>query len=101
MKRTDIVDIYRLFAVEKFNQNDKIMLRRKKMGIAYVPTIERSTWCKNIMSKIKTDAILVKCIFIDGKGKWEPIEVETERKFPTLLSEINIEIMEVSDSDDE
>ena len=53
------------------------------------------------MSKIKTDAILVKCIFIDGKGKWEPIEVETERKFPTLLSEINIEIMEVSDSDDE
>ena len=101
MKGTDIVDIYRLYSVEKIKKNQRTMLKRKKMGIAYIPTTERSQWCQSALSKSKKNSILVKCLFHNSKGKWEPIETDYTKKFPTLFSDIKVEIMEVSDSDDE
>ena len=101
MKKTDTVDIYRLFSVEKITQDKKTILRRKKMGIALIPTIKKSHWCKNLFSTSNKDSFLVKCSFDNDKGKWIPIELDTTRKYPTLFSDIDINIMEVSDSDDE
>lgn len=101
MKKTDTVDIYRLFSVEKISQNKKTILRRKKMGIALIPTIEKSQWCKKLFSTSSKDSFLIKCSFDNDKGKWIPIELDKSRKYPTLFNDIDINIMEVSDSDDE
>lgn len=101
MKGTDTVDIYRLYSVEKIKKDKRTMLRRKKMGIAYIPTTERSQWCQSTLSKSKKNSVLVKCLFHNSKGKWEPIEVDNTKKFPTFFSDIEIEIMEISDSEDE
>jgi hypothetical protein len=101
MKTTNTVDIYRLYSVEKIKKNNKTMLKRKKMGIAYIPTTERSKWCQKILLESNKTSLLVKCLFHDNKGKWEPIELDTKSKFPTLFSDINIEVVEMSDSDDE
>jgi len=101
MKTTNTVDIYRLYSVEKIKKNSKTMLRRKKMGIAYIPTAKKSQWCQQILLDSNKTSLLVKCLFHNNKGKWEPVELDTTSKFPTLFSDINVEIIEMSDSDDE
>lgn len=101
MKKTDTVDVYKLFSVEKTQKGIKNILMRKKMGIAYVPTLERSQWCRDTLSKAKKDSVLVKCLFHNREGKWEPVEVDEKSRFPTLFSDIDIEIVQVSDSDND
>lgn len=100
MKKTDTVDIYRLYSVERSSKKKSILVR-KKMGIAYIPTTERSQWCQSVLSKSKKNSILVKCMFHNNKGKWEPIEVDKKSKFPTLFSKIDVEVMQMSDSDED
>jgi hypothetical protein len=42
----------------------------------------------------------MKCKFINDKSKWEPIEVDKLAPHPTLLEDINLEMMEISDDED-
>jgi hypothetical protein len=101
MKKTDTVDVYKLHSVEKTLKEGKNILMRKKMGIAYIPTLERSQWCRDAMLKAKKNSILVKCLFHNRDGKWEPIEVDEKARFPTFFSMIDVEIVQVSDSDED
>lgn len=101
MKSTETVDVYNLFAVEKIERNGKKVLKRVKMGIAFVPSIEKSSWCKNIIEKSVDNSVLVTCKFDNDKGKWEPIEVEKINNRPTMIDliESKLDLMEISDSD--
>jgi hypothetical protein len=101
MKKTDTADVYKLSSVEKTQKEHKKILMRKKMGIAYIPTMERSQWCRDALSKAKKSSILVKCLFHNRAGKWEPIEVDEKSRFPTLFSMIDVEIIQVSDSEED
>jgi hypothetical protein len=102
MRKTDITDVYKLFAVEKVNKDGKEILRTKKMGIAYIPTDKCSSLCKNVTST-KPTRLLMKCQFIQDKNKWMPIEEELKLKVPTLITEIEkkMDIIEEADSDSE
>jgi hypothetical protein len=53
------------------------------------------------MQKSKKDSVLVKCLFHSSKGKWEPLELNKDKKIPTEFNKINVGIVEISDSDDE
>jgi hypothetical protein len=101
MSKTDTVDVYRLFSVEKVTRKGKQLWKRRKMGIAYIPTMDRSKWCRELMQKSKKDSVLVKCLFHSSKGKWEPLELNKDKKIPTEFNKINVGIVEISDSDDE
>lgn len=96
MKPTDIPDIYKLYAVERVNKNNKIMYKRKNMGIALIPSIQKSIWCKEIISK--SNNVLVKCNYDSSKNKWEPISEERTQTMPTQLEEIEkkMDIIEYS-----
>jgi len=101
MKSTETVDVYNLFAVEKIERNGKKVLKRVKMGIAFVPSIEKSSWCKDIIEKSVDNSVLVTCKFDNDKGKWEPIEIEKINNRPTMIDliETKLDLMEISDSD--
>jgi hypothetical protein len=100
MKKTDIIDVYKLFAVDKIIKDGKEILKTNKMGIAYIPTEKCSTLCKTLTST-KPTRLLMKCQFIQEKNKWMPIEEEKIAKIPTLLLEIEkkMDIIEEIDSD--
>jgi hypothetical protein len=105
MRKTETTDVYKLYVVEKEMNDDKSkpVLRSKKMGIAYIPSIDSSQNCKNIMISHPNGKALVKCVFRHDKNKWEPIEEDKVRKFPSLLTDIEdmMEIFEESCSDED
>jgi hypothetical protein len=98
IKSTQNIDVYKLNAVERILVDNKKVLKRVPMGIAYISGIEQSHKMNKIFSQDKK--VLMKCKFINDKSKWEPIEVDKLAPHPTLLEDINLEIMEISDDED-
>lgn len=103
LKKTKDIDVYKLYLVETVKRDNKTILKSKKMGIAFVPTIECSTLCREEFIKNINSRVLMKCKFISDKNKWEPIEIDKTAKYPTNLSDVekNLEILEELCSDDE
>ena len=82
MKKTDISDVYILNGLEVHKKR----LKRKKICYAYIPTIGRSKWCKDLF--IDNESVVVKCKFHKDKNKWEPVSVTDDK--PTLISSFDI-----------
>jgi hypothetical protein len=103
LKKTEISDVYKLFAVEEFEKEDKKILRTKKMGIAYVPTRDISLKCKEIFNKNVNGRALFACKFDDNKNKWIPLDEVKNVKVPNKISEIEmkLELIEETDSESE
>ena len=103
MRPTEEPDVYKLSAIEKVTNNNVHKYKRYGLDIAFIPNMDRSHWCRDIMNKSPNKRVLVKCIFRNEKHKWEPIEVDHKTKLPTLIDEIKNELDEIefSDSDDE
>jgi hypothetical protein len=101
LRKTDIIDVYKLFVVEEVHKEDKKILKTKKMGIAYVPTKDCSQLCKDVFSKTINNRALFKCQFDSNKNKWVPIEEAKHNKVPNKISEIEekLELFEEPDSD--
>lgn len=98
MRKTEIVDVYKLYLYEKIISNNKAVFKIKRMGIAYIPSKECSILCDNIMSKSLTGRVLVKCKYSPEKEKWVPYEEDTTRKIPDLLSSIENKLDIVEDT---
>ena len=98
IKSTPNIDVYKINAVERVTIDGKKVLKRITMGIAYISGIEQSHKMNKIFSQEKK--VLMKCKFINDKSKWEPIEVDKSAQHPTLIEDINLELMEISDDED-
>lgn len=88
MKKTDTSDVYILNIVEPVDKNGKVFMKRKKIGLAYIPNMERSKWCKDV-SDDREDGILVNCKFHTDKMKWEPIEI-AKTKRPSFITDFDV-----------
>jgi hypothetical protein len=84
MKCTPNADVYDLNVVEIEERNNKKLLKRVFVDIAYIPNISRSKWCTNMLKDKKS--ILVKCKYYIDKSKWEPVEI-SDRKYPSLITD--------------
>ena len=100
VKPTTNVDVYKVNAVERTNIDGKKILKRIQMGIAYISGINQSHKLKQIFQNNGGKQVLMKCKFNDDKNKWEPLEIDTVAKHPTFITDIDLEMMELSDSDD-
>ena len=69
MQATRLHDIYKMYAVEQIKNGDHYKLKKCQMDIAYVPNINKSTWCREVITKSHKGTILVKCIWRDEKKK--------------------------------
>ncbi len=93
MRKTDTVDVYKLYLINKEKKENRIHIQFKKIDIAYIPTIDCSLLCKEFFKKNTTiEKILVKCKFIANKNKWQPIEEDIDRKYPDSLLHISNKI---------
>lgn len=90
MKKTETIDVYNLFLGQKLIEGDKKMFKYKKIGIAYVPTRECSTFCKNAFLEANGDEILVDCKLDSDKNRWIPYKVNTTKKRPDLLQILDV-----------
>jgi hypothetical protein len=97
VKSTSNPDVYKVNAIERVLVNNKKILKRVSMGIAFISGIENSHKMAKIFSKEKK--VLMKCKFIDNKSKWEPIEIDKNAMCPTLIDDIDLELMELSDEE--
>lgn len=88
MKKTETVDVYNLNIGEPTIKDGKQLLKKIKVGLAFVSGLERSKWCQNIIEE-NNGKVLVHCKFHDEKQKWEPIGV-ADAKRPSLATEFMI-----------
>ncbi len=103
LRKTPVIDVYKIFIVEEFNKDGKQVLRTKKMGIAYIPTKETSNLCKDIINKTSSGKALFNCKFDMIKLKWVPVSECTDKKIPSKLSELEnkLDILEETDDEDD
>ena len=87
-------DVYNLFCVDRVIEDGKRILKRKFLGIAFIPGIETSHKLGRIFNNTETKGILMKCKFNDKKCKFEPLEIDHDSKIPTLLADIDLDQME-------
>ena len=87
MVKTEIPDVYKLYLLERIKQDDKYVIKNKKVDIAYLPTKESSYFCKQMFEDTE-NSILVKCKYNIQKNKWIPFEKETVKKKPDKLKKI-------------
>lgn len=87
MKTTNLPDVYTLNIVEPVNRDNKILLKRIKVGIAYISTNEKSKEINNIFTEGKS--ALVDCKYNDDFKKWEPIK-KSKNKHPDFVTEFLI-----------
>jgi hypothetical protein len=103
LRKTEDTDVYKLYIVETIKNNDRTIMKSKRMGIALIPTIECSMLCRNIFAKNTKTRILMKCKFINDKNKWQPIEEDTVSPYPSNITDIEskMDIIEENVSDNE
>ena len=130
MKKTEIIDVYKLYLLEKINEGtNEINLekclpgargsylcqaampldkgpiskyKKKCVGIAYIPTIQCSIMCQELFNNNLKK--IVKCQFIIDKKKWVPIEENISKNLPDIISDLEdkIQLIEIINcSDDE
>ena len=69
-------------------KDGKKRLKVVKVGIAYIPNIEKSKWCKEIIeSRESNNGILVHCCYHKDKYKWEPMKIANDNSKPSMVSE--------------
>lgn len=110
IKNTATVDVYKLYAVEQVDGSSigkkKPIYKTKKLGIAYIPTIECSHMCRTLFIDDGSNSntkkrVFVKCKFDKYKNKWTPVEQELNKQRPSTMEELEkyMDIIEDTDSD--
>ncbi len=92
MKKTDIVDNYKLFLLQEkcvydnSTNTNKTIKTSYGMGIAYLPTIASSQLCKNTFINNNNQKIMMKCKLVNNK--WQPIERDYTAKYPSNIKDL-------------
>jgi hypothetical protein len=87
IRDTELVDVYKLFCVETtYNKGKELFKSKRLKGVAYLPTIESSTICKNLLKNNLNKRFFVKCKFINEISKWQPIEASLDSTIPTNIN---------------
>lgn len=101
MKKTEKSGVYNLSSIkEKFIKGVK-KPTRVSMGIAYIPDAKKTKKCKKWIDKSSKGRVLIECKFHERTGKWEPLDIVKGRKKPDLFDDIEIEIVEVTVSEED
>lgn len=103
IRKTPSPDVYNVFCADREIINGKNCLKLKKLGIALIPDKNCSSNCKNLFNSKMNGKALMKCKFNSDKNKWIPLDENKEKKYPSLLSEIEkyLDILMDSDSDED
>ena len=85
LKKQDF-DVYNLNIIQQVVRDNKTLNKRIKVGLAYIPNIDRSAWCGKLFSN-DCDNVLVNCKFHCDNQKWEPINIESVRTKPSFVND--------------
>ena len=99
MKQTENPDVYKLYSVQKETVDKKILLKKINMGIAHIKGIETSHMIRKLFKDKKS--VLMKCKFNNDNSKWEPIEEEKKQRIPSMIDDIESQLVQMEMSDDE
>ena len=92
MKKTETIDVYHLNIVESVLSDSKNKLKRKKIGLAYIPNVSKSKWCNETMENTNGN-VLIHCKFHSDKMKWEPILLAASKR-PSLVDDFDVKQIE-------
>jgi hypothetical protein len=85
MEKTDTIDVYILIAIEEVANK---VLKKRKIGLAFVPNKTRSKWCSETIEKYGGD-VNVNCKYHKDNHKWEPISISTSKR-PSFIDEFDL-----------
>lgn len=89
MKKTDTVDVYKLYLGKTIEKDNKKLLKYINYCLAYIPSKECSFFCKDLFEKLNTDSILVECQYVPDKDKWIPFKHAKDKKRPDNIDYVN------------
>lgn len=92
MKKTDSADVYKLNVVESVMKDTKTYMKRKQICLAYIPNMNRSKWCKEIMESSDGN-VLVNCKYYADKYKWEPVLISASKR-PSFIDDFESKLIE-------
>jgi len=91
MKRKE-TGVYELYLIKKWKDpiTNKLRGKRKKKGIAYIPTVECSNFCEYLYSSnLEEDkSYIVECKYYNDKGKWVPFKLREDLKKPDSVKKV-------------
>jgi len=85
IKKTDTTDVYKLYTASKTTIDDKTALKYEYHSDAYLPTIDSSHFCRDVLASV--DHCFVECKYCLDKNKWIPFKM-SENKRASYLDEI-------------
>lgn len=86
IKKTETIDVYNLYLCAVIKKKERNVLKSRRIDIAYIPTIECSKKCRDILKN--KDNTLIYCIYNKVKNKWIPIKECNTKNKPDLISDI-------------
>ncbi len=83
IKQTESVDVYYLY----LGAIEEQLFTYKKIGIAYIPTMTCSAFCRKLFQESHSSHILVDCEYCVEKDGWIPIKANTYKRRPDLITQ--------------
>lgn len=99
MKKTNINDVYKLYALFSYTQHNNIIFVKKRIGTAYIPTYNLSIKCKSYFTD--KEKLVMSCKFSNNKNKWIPVEIADIQKIDIINNEKQLIIIEEEIENDE
>ena len=92
MYKTNISDVYKLYAIFNNKTKNENKFTKKRIGIAYIPTYILSLKCKNLFMGYSSK--IIKCMFNSYKGQFIPIEESAVQKIDIINNDKRLKITE-------
>jgi hypothetical protein len=86
IKKTNINDVYHLYLGELLPEN---RFKYNKIGLACIPTIECSHFCRDSFVNSNGMDLLMDCKYDDKKNVWTPIRLAKGKRRPDLVEKLN------------
>lgn len=86
MRKTDTVDVYKLYLIKKIKTKGKVKIKNVKIGLAYIPTDACTHLC-NGMFEEDCDKVMVQCEYNNDRDKWVPVS-KSDRQYPDSLTKL-------------
>ncbi len=87
VKKTETCDVFNMYlGTVLTNKTFKYV----KIGLAYLPTLESSLFCRDAFSQNNENVLLMDCKYDEIKNGWTPIKVVFNKKRPDTMQQLNI-----------
>jgi len=86
VRKTDTCDVFNLYSGSVLPNKT---FKYTKIGLAYLPTMDSSIFCRDAFTQSNNTDILMDCKYDEPKNGWIPVSINTNKKRPDTIQQLN------------